>query len=118
MKPKKRSRLRVKAGSYYFKLKRYMKWYFGNVTFASRMFDDHLPHLAACHATPLLRKLKNVDMWLQYNKIKNLQIAIPRLHQIVIDPGAATSELIPSTEKNSIWKVNCLRMNSLQAIRP
>lgn len=70
MKPKKRSRLRVKAGSYYFKLKRYMKWYFGNVTFASRMLDDHLPHLAASHATPLLRKLKNVDMWLQYNKIK------------------------------------------------
>lgn len=91
MKPKKRSRLRIKAGSYYFKLKRYMKWYFGNVTFANRIIDDHLPHSAASHATPLLRKLKNVDMWLQHNKIKNLQIAIPRLHQVVIAPGETFS---------------------------
>lgn len=91
MKPKKRSRLRLKVGSYYFKIKRYMKWYFGSTTFAKRILDEPLPHTVAAHATPLLRRLKNVDMWLQHNKIKNLQIALPRLHQVVIDPGETFS---------------------------
>lgn len=43
------------------------------------------------HQTPLLRQLKDVDMWLQHNKIKNLDIAIKRLNGIVLNPGETFS---------------------------
>lgn len=91
MKPKKRSKLRIRVGSYYFKLRRYMKWYFGNTKFANRVIGKELPYTSATHSTPLLRKLKDVDMWLQYNKIKNLEIAIQQLHRITIYPGETFS---------------------------
>jgi vancomycin resistance protein VanW len=43
------------------------------------------------HATPLLRKLKDVDMYLQYNKIHNLKIAVKKLNHVVIHPGETFS---------------------------
>jgi vancomycin resistance protein VanW len=66
-------------------------WLFGNTKFAVRIEQEELPSTAFEHHTPLLRKLKEVDMWLQYNKIKNLQIAIRRLNKITIYPGETFS---------------------------
>ena len=50
-----------------------------------------LPNIAFEHKTPLLRKLKDVDMWLQYNKVENLNLAVKRLNGIVIRPGETFS---------------------------
>lgn len=62
LKPKKRSKIRIRLGKLFY-----------------------------THKTPLLRKLKDVDMWLQYNKIINLKIATKKLNGIIIYPGETFS---------------------------
>ncbi|WP_232361873.1 VanW family protein, partial [Bacillus thuringiensis] len=50
-----------------------------------------LPCTAIQHRTILLRKLKDVDMWYQQNKVVNLKIAVKKLNGIVIRPGETFS---------------------------
>lgn len=38
-----------------------------------------------------MRELRNVDMWMQRNKIRNLQLAIDRLNGLVLHPGEIMS---------------------------
>jgi len=68
-------------------LKTYFYWYFSGVDFANKLNAEYLPFLIAEHQTILLRKLRNVDMRMQQNKIKNLRIAIQRLDGVVLEPG-------------------------------
>lgn len=92
LKPIKRSRLRIYFGKKYYRFKRYLDWYFGQKTFAKlRKENTPLPYLVFEHKTPLLRKLKDVDMWLQHNKITNLRIASKKLNGLVIHPGETFS---------------------------
>ncbi|WP_211746615.1 VanW family protein [Paenibacillus sp. Marseille-Q4541] len=91
MKPVKRSKLRIKIGTAYYRSRRYIEWYFGRTRFAEKRSHTILPYEIAKHQTPLLRKLKDVDMWLQYNKITNLKIAMKRLNGIIIQPGETFS---------------------------
>jgi len=84
--PENRSRMRLFLGKAYFSLKRYMSWFLGGLKFA-RKSETELPFLCFSHETPLLRKLKDVDMYLQYNKITNLKIAIPRVNKVTLSPG-------------------------------
>ncbi|WP_152392397.1 VanW family protein [Paenibacillus guangzhouensis] len=91
MKPKVRSKLRLRLGRLYFTAKRYAEWYFGSVRFATKRIGDELDYAVMKHQTPLLRQLKDVDMWLQHNKITNLKIAMKRIHRIVIHPGETFS---------------------------
>lgn len=91
MKPIKRSALRIFLGKNYYKTKRYFEWYFGNKKYAKTLDTTKLPYLIFKHQTPLLRKLKNVDMWLQYNKITNLKIATKKVSGIIIKPGETFS---------------------------
>jgi vancomycin resistance protein VanW len=53
------------------------------------------------HKTPLLRQLKDVDMWLQHNKMTNLAIAAKCLNGIILKPGETFSywRLIGKTNK-------------------
>lgn len=41
--------------------------------------------------TILLRNLKDVDMWMQENKIINLKIAVQRLDGVILRPGEVFS---------------------------
>jgi vancomycin resistance protein VanW len=91
MKPIKRSGLRIALGKIIYTYKRYLEWYFGNVKFSKNIVNGSLPYTVFKHQTPLLRQLKDVDMWLQHNKIKNLEIATARLNGIVINPGETFS---------------------------
>lgn len=91
MKPIKRSKLRIQLGTAYYRSKRYVEWYFGGTRFAQQRSSTILPYQVATHQTPLLRKLKDVDMWLQHNKIINLKIAMKRLNGIIIQPGETFS---------------------------
>ncbi|MCL2564642.1 MAG: VanW family protein [Defluviitaleaceae bacterium] len=89
-KPIKRGLLRLKLGQIYFSSKRWLYWVFGDIKFAHRRAEDLLyEHFT--HATPLLRNLKDVDMELQYNKITNLKIAVPKVHMVTIYPGEVFS---------------------------
>jgi vancomycin resistance protein VanW len=91
VKPIQRSNLRLKCGKAYYTLRRYMEWLVGNTKFARTRRESNLPYSIFQHRTPLLRKLKDVDMWLQHNKIINLKIAVERLNGVVLHPGETFS---------------------------
>jgi len=86
-KPIVRSRLRGYLGKQYYTYKRYVKWILKSKNFSAWRSDKELKYEIFSHKTPLLRKLNNVDMQLQYNKITNLQLAIDKINGIIIKPG-------------------------------
>jgi vancomycin resistance protein VanW len=71
-----------------------MIWLFGGIQFAHKG-ESILNHEHFSHSTPLLRELKDVDMYLQHNKITNLIIAILKVDKVIIHPG----------EMFSFWKL-------------
>ena len=89
-KPIKRSRLRLWCGRVYYTCKRYAFWLFGGVRFAKQS-ERILPCTCFTHGTPLLRKLKDVDMYLQYNKIVNLKLARGKVNLLTLRPGETFS---------------------------
>lgn len=102
LKPKKRSQLRIYFGKKYFRAKRYMEWYTGKKKFAVVKQTTKKPEIIAAHQTLLLRELKDVDMWLQHNKITNLKIAIKQINGVIVQPGETLSywRLIGNTRKS------------------
>ena len=101
LKPIHRSRARIYAGIKAYRLKRYWAWLFDGKTYASQKQSALLPHLVFTHRTPLLRQLKDVDMWLQHNKVVNLKLAAKQLNSVIIKPGETFSywRLIGSTTR-------------------
>jgi vancomycin resistance protein VanW len=101
LKPIKRSPLRIFFGKKYYRFKRYIDWYFGNKKFALKKGSTLLKHTIFTHKTLLLRELKDVDMWLQHNKVKNLKLATKKLNNVIIKPGETFSywRLLGNTTK-------------------
>ncbi|MEL7623215.1 MAG: VanW family protein [Clostridiales bacterium] len=86
-----RSKLRLVLGSAYYCLRRYLVWRSGQYKFAGQHEGENLEKIWFCHATPLLRQLKDVEMYLQYNKITNLKIAVQKVNQVILYPGETFS---------------------------
>ncbi len=101
LKPIRRSKLRIFLGKKYYRLKRYASWYFDGKDYAKQKRSLNLKHKIFSHKTPLLRQLKDVDMWMQYNKITNLKIASEKLTGITIKPNETFSywRLLGNTTK-------------------
>lgn len=96
MRPKKRSWLRIRLGKLYFSFRRYLQWYFSGGRYARTQVKEPweetpYSHVAFQHSTLLLRQLRNVDMWMQHNKVHNLRLAIPHLNRLVLRPGETMS---------------------------
>ena len=92
MVPIKRGPLRRRLGLAWYSGMRYLLWISGKYRFArNRVRDENLPYVHASHATPLLRKLKDVEMQYQYNKITNLRLAVEKLDGLVLRPGETMS---------------------------
>lgn len=89
-----KTKIRRRIGRVFYIWKRWMSWYFGNAKFGRRR-DLNLQFLVFQHQTPLLRQLKNVDMYLQHNKITNLRLAAAKINDLVLLPG----------ETFSFWKM-------------
>jgi len=89
-KPKKRGALRLYLGQRYFTAKRHAQWWFGGYKFAIAS-NKQLSHKCYTHKTPLYRKLKNVDMYLQTNKVINLNIAVAKINRVTLRPGETFS---------------------------
>ncbi|MCF8012039.1 MAG: VanW family protein [Clostridiales bacterium] len=89
--PQNRSQFRLYLGKQYFTLLRYISWYLSCIKYAKTLEHHQLPFCVFSHKTPLLRKLRNVDMWLQYNKITNLKLAASKVSGIVVKPGETFS---------------------------
>ena len=90
-KPVKRSALRNRLGLTYYSFLRHMLWLTMNRQFAKDRQLKELPFIYFTHKTPLLRKLKDVDMWMQYNKITNLKLAVGKVNRIILRPGEVFS---------------------------
>ena len=90
-KPIHRSDLRLWLGARYFCARRRLWWCTGKLRFARVRRDVECEHLSAEHRTPLMRQLKDVDMWLQENKVRNLRLAVAKLDGVVLLPGETFS---------------------------
>ena len=89
-KPIKRSALRAKLGMWYYSGLRRLYWLTHRKMFAKTK-KEYFGEIQFSHKTPLLRKLRDVDMQYQYNKIVNLKIAVKQLDGIVLRPGETFS---------------------------
>lgn len=90
--PVKRSDLRMLLGKLYYTWRRYFQWVFHrSIKYASCFKEIPLPYLIASHSTPLYRRLRNVDMWLQQNKVTNLKLASVKIHGLILKPGETFS---------------------------
>lgn len=102
-KPIKRSKLRLLTGKIYYTLKRNYYWYISRTNFAKNLKNVCLQIEIFSYKTILLRKLKDIKMWMQYNKIINLKIAIKKINRLVIEPGQIFSfwrQIGKPTKKN------------------
>ena len=90
-KPIRRRRLRKYVGKRFFILKRWIAWVRNQQKFATEKSKNPLSHSIFIHSSTLLRKLKDVDMKYQVNKITNLQLAIDKIDLVVIKPGQTFS---------------------------
>lgn len=90
--PTSRGRLRQFLGKEYFILQRIIDWLKRRSSFSKVNVEDDSCHFSLIrHQSMLLRPLKDVDMYLQYNKITNLKLAIAHLNGAVIHPGQVFS---------------------------
>lgn len=90
-KPIKRSALRIKLGTMYYGVQRYALWVKMNGQFAKKKDTTPLPYKYFDHRTLMLRKLKDVDMWMQHNKVTNLKLAVKKLNGMILRPGEVFS---------------------------
>ncbi|MFH1089549.1 MAG: VanW family protein [Candidatus Uhrbacteria bacterium] len=70
-------------------------WWFREILsfkkFAREKTEIDLPFKIFTHKSVLIRKLGNSDVRLQLQKIKNLSLAAPTIHQVLIKPGETFS---------------------------
>ncbi len=90
-KPIYRSNIRRKLGVTYYGTLRKLLWIKNRKIFARTVQKELLPYSLFSHQTILLRKLKDVDMWMQENKVVNLKIAAEKLDHVIIRPGEVFS---------------------------
>lgn len=89
--PVAKSKWRRALGKQYFIGKKLCTNLFSTKKFAKIQAIHPCIYTVFKHQSVLLRPLKNVDMYLQYNKIINLKIAIQHLNNVVIKPGQVFS---------------------------
>lgn len=86
-KPIQRSKFRVVSGHLYFTTRKYLQWFFSSKKYTNRIDESYYDNIIFTHKTPLYRELKDVDMYLQKNKVENLKLAISKLDGVIIRPG-------------------------------
>ena len=89
--PVARSDLRLALGGAYYGTLRKLLWIKERRSFTRERCEAILPYSAASHKTPLMRRLRDVDMWMQENKVTNLRLASARVNGIVLHPGQTFS---------------------------
>ncbi len=89
--PYKRSNLRRQLGKTFFTWRRRFAWLLYKRSFACTRQAAPLPHTVFSHRTPLLRQLRDLEMWLQHNKVTNLKLAVARMEGIILRPGQTFS---------------------------
>lgn len=70
---------------------RHIKDLVSNINFATQKSEEKLPFVIYKHNSLIRRKLGNINMELQENKAKNLELAAPKISGIIIKPGETFS---------------------------
>ncbi len=73
------------------RLKRHIKNLFSRERVACFKSNTILPNTVKCHSSVLVRRLHNVDLTLQENKVTNIKLACDRINGIVIRSGETFS---------------------------
>lgn len=94
-KPNDRSYLRRVIGREYFTVRRRLMWLAKSRQFARPDPQIRLEHSLIRHRSLMLRPLRDVEMYLQRNKITNLRLAAQSINGVVIRPG----------ETFSVWRL-------------
>lgn len=90
--PVTRTNFRMFLGKTYFTWRRYYQWTFNrSIRYGFTLKPKELPCIVVSHKTPLYRRLRNVDMWLQENKVTNLNLASEKLNGLILKPGETFS---------------------------
>ncbi|HBV97243.1 MAG TPA: vancomycin resistance protein [Desulfotomaculum sp.] len=89
--PRSRSAFRMFWGGIYFSWRRRLSDWLSDTRFALKKPQGELGHLIFQHNTPLYRRLRSVDMWLQHNKVANLKIAAENINGVILRPGETFS---------------------------
>ena len=118
VKPLERSDLRLWAGKLFYGTKRKFLWLKLHKSFSKTINEEDLYYQYYSHRTPLIRDLKDADMYLQINKITNLKIATKKINGIVIRPGEIFSywKLIGNPSKRKGYKEGMILVNG--TVRP
>lgn len=69
------------------RFKRHIEWIFDHSLCDKNTSNDVFEHVVFSHSSVLIRRLEGVDLILQHNKVKNLQIVSDYIHKIIIKPG-------------------------------
>ena len=87
-------------------LKRHLRDFFRNTTFAKERTEASLPVLVYRHNSLIRRRLGNVNMQLQENKATNLALAVSHIDGLLIRPGETFSvwQRIGRTTKRKGYK--------------
>lgn len=93
-KPEHRGWFRKTIGKEYFILKRRWNW-LKDSNYSKLDKSVKFDNVLISHKSFLLRPLKDVEMYLQHNKVVNLDLAIQKINKVVIKPN----------EVFSIWKL-------------
>lgn len=64
---------------------------FSRIKFAKNKSEIKLPNIVKGHRSIIVRKLHGVDIQLQYNKMKNLELASKKINGLIIRPGEVFS---------------------------
>ena len=73
------------------RIRRTIKWKTDNKTYSSEIGENRLEYRVKKHQSRLRRKLGDTEMWMQENKVKNLEIAIQKINRVIIKPGETFS---------------------------
>ena len=90
-----RSHFRRRLGREYYIFRRYLTWNLSKNRWAKKSTEGIGAYIVFEHKSLILRPLKDVEMYLQINKRRNLELAILELNDVEIKPG----------ETFSFWKL-------------
>ncbi|GAB3916590.1 hypothetical protein GCM10011575_25030 [Microlunatus endophyticus] len=69
------------------RLRRLWQWQRSGIEWATQRATDDLPVRVKQHKSLLLRTLGDSEMWMQHNKVRNLELATARVDGILLRPG-------------------------------
>ena len=95
------------------RLKRRVRWLQSGTSWANAQRSGALPIRVYSHKSLLLRTLGDSEMWLQHNKVHNLNIACPAIDGLILQPGETFSfcRAVGKTTARKGYKVGMLLDN-------